>query len=153
YKVLTLRPLSSKKYAVDIAIDTFKFLPEKFTLDIYGKGQLQNQYQKRIDDAKLTDRITIKNEFIERSDMNGFFSRYGVFLSPTRMDAQGVTMCEAMASGLLVASNNNTAIPEFVEDNNNGLLSNNPEWLAQKIFDAVENPNLYRSITERGRNS
>ena len=79
HKLLTLRPLSSKKYAVDISIDTVKYLPEKFTLEIYGKGHLQPNFQRQIDDANLSNRITIKNEFINRSEMNGFFSKYGVF--------------------------------------------------------------------------
>ena len=150
-RLLTLRPLSSYKYAVDIAIDTLKYLPEEFTLDIYGKGHLQSKYQKRIDDAKLSKRITIKNEFIDRSKMNDFFSNYGIFLSPTRMDAQGVTMCEAMASGLLVVSSDNTAIPEFIENNINGLLSNNPQSLAQKILETSENPQQYKSIVTQAR--
>lgn len=153
YKLLTLRPLSSKKYAVDIAIDTMKYLPEKFTLEIFGKGHLQSKYQKQIDDANLSKRVTIKNEFIDRSGMSSFFSNYGVFLSPTRMDAQGVTMCEAMASGLLVASSNNTAIPEFIVDKNNGLLSNDPKSLAQKIFETTENLELFKSLVDKGRGS
>lgn len=153
YKLLTLRPLSSHKYAVDIAIETLKYLPEIFTLEIYGKGHLQTKFQKQIDDANLSKRIIIKNEFIDRLEMNGFFSKYGVFLSPTRMDAQGVTMCEAMASGLLVASSNNTAIPEFIKDGKNGLLSNNPKSLAKKILNIIEDPNLYQAMIHQGRKS
>lgn len=151
FKLLTLRPLSSKKYAVDVAIETLKYLPEKYTLDIYGKGHLQAKYQKQIDNANLSKRITIINEFIESSKMNGFFANYGVFLSPTRMDAQGVTMCEAMASGLLVVSSNNTAIPEFIEDNHSGLLSNDPKDLAKKIIEITENPDLYNAIVAKAR--
>tara|TARA_B100002051_G_C16710435_1_gene626322 strand:- start:740 stop:1801 length:1062 start_codon:yes stop_codon:yes gene_type:complete len=153
YKLLTLRPLSSKKYAVDIAIETMKYLPDEFMLDIYGKGHLQPKYQKQIVEAGLAKRVAIKNQFIDRSEMNEFFSTYGIFLSPTRMDAQGVTMCEAMASGLLVASNNNTAIPEFIQDQENGILSNNPEELAQKIINATKEYKLYQSITNQGRYS
>ncbi|MAB56794.1 MAG: hypothetical protein CL524_04505 [Aequorivita sp.] len=153
YKLLTLRPLSSKKYAVDIAIETMKYLPKEFTLHIYGKGHLQSKYQKQIDDAKLSKRVTIKNEFIDRSEMNEFFTKYGIFLSPTRMDAQGVTMCEAMASGLLVASNNNTAIPEFIEDNYNGLLSNDSKSLAQKILKITENIEPFKLVIYNGRRS
>ena len=153
YKLLTLRPLSSKKYAVDMAIDTLKYLPEKYTLEIYGKGHLQKKYQQQIDNSSLSDRVTIKNEFIDRSNMNSFFAKYGVFLSPTRMDAQGVTMCEAMATGLLVASNNNTAIPEFIEDGNNGLLSNDLKKLAKKIIQTTTDSHTYKTIVSNGRSS
>lgn len=153
YKLLTLRPLSSKKYAVDFAIETMKYLPEKYSLDIYGKGHLQSKYQKQIDEANLTNRVVIYNEFIDRSEMEGLFSKYGVFLSPTRMDAQGVTMCEAMAAGLLVASNNNTAVPEFIKDGKNGLLSNEPKNLASKVTKTTENRENYNLIISKGRTS
>ncbi len=55
-------------------------------------------------------------------------SNYGVFLSPTRMDAQGVMMCEVMASGLLTISSDNTAIPEFIVDEQNGILIDNVNY-------------------------
>ena len=37
-------------------------------------------------------------------------------LIPTRQDAQGVSMCEAMSSGLVPVTSNNTAIPEYVNE-------------------------------------
>ena len=151
YKLLTLRPLSSKKYAVDIAINVIKFLPESFTLEIYGKGKYQNLYQNQINSLGLSNRIVIKNEFIDRSILNTFFSQFGVFLSPTRMDAQGVSMCEAMASGLLTVSNDNTAIPEFIENNSNGILAETPQEIAKKIIEVTNSENLFKKITNSGR--
>ena len=93
----------------------------------------------------------IKNEFIDRSILNTFFSQFGVFLSPTRMDAQGVSMCEAMASGLLTVSNDNTAIPEFIENNSNGILAETPQEIAKKIIEVTNSENLFKKITNSGR--
>lgn len=151
YKLLSLRPLSSKKYAVDIAIEIMRYLPSNFSLDIYGKGHYEKEYKKQIDKLNLTDRVFIKNKFINRSDLNSFFSEYGMFLAPTRMDAQGVSMCEAMASGLLTISSNNTAIPEFIVDSQNGILGNEPKAIAKKILNVVEFRTKYDKITEEAR--
>src|SRR5690606_14305978 len=76
---------------------------------------------------------------------------FGVFLVPTRMDAQGVSMCEAMASGLLIVSSNNTAIPEFVDNFNNGIIGNDLKELAENLVNVVENEAQYKKITSTGR--
>lgn len=152
-KLLTLRPLTTKKYAVDVAIEVMRYLPEDFSLDIYGRGYRKQEYQNLIHKYNLTNRVRIIEEFVHRKDLNEFFSNYGVLLSPTRMDAQGVTMCEAMATGLLIATSNNTAIPEFVGDFETGVLSNNPEELAEKIIKVTSNQSLYKGIVEKGRES
>jgi glycosyltransferase involved in cell wall biosynthesis len=153
FKLLTLRPLSSKKYAVDLAIEIMQYLPENFSLEIYGKGHYEKQYQKQIQQLNLQQRVHIKNSFIDRADLNNFFSNYGVFLVPTRMDAQGVSMCEAMSSGLLTVSSNNTAIPEFIENLKNGIIGNDLKEVAKNLIKTVESQNQYKKITTKGRAS
>lgn len=151
FKMLTLRPLSGKKYAVDIAIDVVKYLPDNYTLTIFGKGKFQKKYEQQIKDNKLEKRVVIKNSFIERGDLNNVFSKYGIFLSPTRMDAQGVTMCEAMASGLLTASNNNTAIPEFITHGVSGILGETSKEIAEGIMQAAESEIKFNNLTSNAR--
>jgi glycosyltransferase involved in cell wall biosynthesis len=145
--------LSSKKYAVDLAIEIMQYLPENFSLEIYGKGHYEKQYQKQIQQLNLQQRVHIKNSFIDRADLNNFFSNYGVFLVPTRMDAQGVSMCEAMSSGLLTVSSNNTAIPEFIENLKNGIIGNDLKEVAKNLIKTVESQNQYKKITTKGRAS
>ena len=153
YKMLTLRPLSSKKYAVDQAIKIMSLLPINYTLQIFGKGFYEKQYVQQIKALKLEDRVFIKNSFINREDLNSFFSNYGVFLSPTRMDAQGVTMCEAMSSGLLTVSSLNTAIPEFITNLENGIVGNNLEEVARQIIESTESLDNFQKITNSARKS
>ena len=81
------------------------------------------------------------------------FSKYGVSMSTTRMDAQGVSMCEAISSGLLTVSNDNTAIPEFISDMETGILGNNPQELADKILKVTSDQSLFEKITKQGRKS
>ena len=153
HKLLNLRPLSSKKYAVDVAIEIMRYLPEEYELDIFGKGHYLKKYLALIEKYKLSDRIHIKNTFIDRNELNSFFANYGIFLSPTRMDAQGVTMCEAMASGLLTISNNNTAIPEFITNNKTGIIGNNPKEIAKQIIISTTNKDVYAKLTQSARAS
>ena len=155
YKLLTLRPLESPKYAVDVAIEIMRFLPSKFTLDIYGKGKLHNEFIVLIKKYNLENRINIINEFINRKNLNQLFSKYGVALMPTRMDAQGVSMCEMMSSGLLTVSSYSTAVPEFITNNINGILgeNDNPKEIAEKIIKVVENKKKYQEIYTNAKKS
>jgi glycosyltransferase involved in cell wall biosynthesis len=153
YRILALRPLSSMKYAVDIAIDIMRFLPAEYSLDIFGKGKYEKTFKELINRYSLQDRINIHNTFINKFDMPDFFSKYGISMSTTRMDAQGVSMCEAMSSGLLTVSNNNTAIPEFIKDMKTGILGESPKELADKILEVTSDQNLFENITLNGRKS
>ena len=150
---MALRPLSSMKYAVDVAIETMRFLPKQYTLDIFGKGEYEITFKNLIKKYSLQSRIKIYNTFIDKSDMPQHFSKYGVSMSTTRMDAQGVSMCEAISSGLLTVSNKNTAIPEFITDMETGILGNTPKELAEKILKVTSNQELFENITKSGRKS
>ncbi len=151
-KILVLRPFEENK-AIDVAIKTMKYLPESFTMDIYGKGKLQQKLQNLIDTEKLSERVIIKNGFFSRDELPDFFSNYGIFMSTTKIDTQGVIMCEAMAAGLLTCSNPVTAIPEFISDGETGILGETPQEIAQKIIEITNNSDLYYKITSQARSS
>jgi glycosyltransferase involved in cell wall biosynthesis len=148
-KAVVVRPLNSRKYAVDICIKTMVFL-DGFTLDIYGKGPLKAELVELAQNLGVDNRINFIEEFIPNKKMSSIFHRYGVYLSPTRMDAQGVSMCEAMATGMLVASSNNTAVPEFIVDGENGVLGNSPLEIATKIINVTNDRELYDQICSKG---
>lgn len=150
-KMLCIRPFNSNKYAVDIAIKTMAHLPDKFTLDIYGKGKKIEEYRQLISDLQLSERVKIKTKFIDNKDMPEVMARYSYFLSPTRMDAQGVSMCEAMSCARVVISSNNTAIPEFIEHNVDGILGDIPQDMAKKIIAIESDKNLKMQIAANAR--
>jgi glycosyltransferase involved in cell wall biosynthesis len=151
--ILVLRPFEDNKYNVDTAIRIMKYLPDHFTMDIYGKGRLQSKLEKIIVDENLSERVVINNSYIPREKLPSFFSNYGTFVATTRCDAQGVTMCEALSSGLLVCSNPVTAIPEFITDNINGILGSSPQEIATKILSATASKEAFEKITVEGRKS
>ena len=62
-------------------------------------------------------------------------------------------MLEAMSSGLLTASINNSAKEEFISDMKTGILGNNPDELARKILAVTSDKELFENITRKGRES
>ena len=69
-------------------------------------------------------------------------------LIPTRQDAQGVSMCEAMSSGLVPVTSNNTAIPEYV-NNECGYLANNVDELASAITEMYYNEKVFLAKSKK----
>ena len=120
-KMLCLRPLNSE-YPVDDCVRLMNFLPAIFTLDIYGEGEDYERLEQLIKNLGLTDRVRIIKGFFHRENLPDLFQKYGIFNAFSKSDTQGVIMCEALASQMLVLSTNKTAIPEFINDSVSGLL-------------------------------
>lgn len=148
-KILLIRSFDSKKYANDIAVDAIKILSKEDFFDdlefsIYGKGKYFNKLTDLVSHHK---NISINNFYVENKVIPELHEQFGVFLCPTRQDAQGVSMCEAMSSGLVVISSNCTAIPEFVTNSKNGYLGSNAIDLANIIKHIYNSPDEFNKIS------
>lgn len=151
-KVLSIRPYASAKYANDLSVKAIQLLA--------AKPWFQNMEFRMIGDGPLFDtlleplrqygNVIIERRFLKQAEIAALHKEYGVFLSPTRMDAQGVSRDEAMASGLVPVTNGVTAIPEFV-DEQCGILAPGEDAvaMAEGIAALYENPELFRSMSEQ----
>ncbi|MGK0553080.1 glycosyltransferase family 4 protein [Macrococcus capreoli] len=156
-KVLSIRPFASYKYANDQTADAIHLLSKKpffndLEFHIYGEGKLYNT----ITDSLIKyDNVKLHNTFLEQKDIAKIHKQFDVFLCPTRLDSQGVSMCEAMSSGLVVVSSNVTAIPEFVTHNETGLLADkeSPASLAYQIERLYFNDVLFNKISAQAAQS
>lgn len=115
-RILILRSFSTRKYANDLSIKAIKRLAankifKHLTLSIYGEGRLFHSLTSQVNQYQ---NVHIYNHFLNPAEMASVYQTHGIILIPTRQDAQGVTMCEAMSSGLVPVTSNNTAIPEFL---------------------------------------
>ncbi len=134
YNILSIRPYASKKYANDISVDVILKLSKKEYFDklnfyFFGSGRLFNKTLKPLVNFK---NVKIDNRFLNHDEIVKMHQECGLLLTPTRQDAQGVSMCEGMSSGLIPITSNNTAIPEFV-DTNGGFLCDNSDEMVNAI--------------------
>ena len=125
--ILLIRNFENRKYANDISIKFILALSKKeyfpkLQFTIYGEGKYFGKLTKKI--SRFSN-VEINNHFITQHEISEIQKSHGVFLCPTRQDAQGVSMCEAMSSGLVPITSMNTAIPEFVKENVEGFLCEN----------------------------
>ncbi len=148
-KILLIRSFANKKYANDIAIKAILQLSHErcfsdLEFAIYGQGKHFEELTKPL---RQFSNVKIENKFLLQKEIAVIHKNYGVFLCPTRMDAQGVSMCEAMMSGLVPISSYSTAIPEFVSDNIDGLLTRNSHEIAKKILFLYDKPEIFLQMS------
>jgi glycosyltransferase involved in cell wall biosynthesis len=76
-----------------------------------------------------------------------------IFLSPSRMEGFGLTICEAMACGKPVVTTNITAMPELIIPNKGGELCHLDDVIdfVDKIKGLADSPTLIRSAGEFNR--
>lgn len=157
FKVLSIRPYASHKYANDQSVDAVLELSKRPYFDrlefaFYGEGKL---FEKTLLPLRNFENVTLHKSFLNQNEISELHKEYGIFLCPTRLDSQGVSMCEAMSSGLVPISSDITAIPEFVTHNYSGLLAKpeDPVDLADMIERLFFNSSLFNKLSKNASDS
>ncbi len=119
HKFISLRNFKLK-YGLTIGIPACLNLPLDYQIVGTGSDYEYERLLKLIDGAK---NISIGNEPVPHEKVPDLYQYYNCFFAPSLEEAQGVAMCEAMASGMPVIATNVGGIPEFVRDKIDGLLS------------------------------
>lgn len=147
---VTARSLSSTKYGIDVAIRGFVGL-DQASLDIYGRGSLEASYTALIRRTGSNAELFARG-FAHR-DMPDLLAGYGFFVAPSRVEAQGVAMCEAMACGLPVVATHVGGIPEFVDDGVEGILvpPEDPEALGAAVVRLVSDADRFAVMSKAAR--
>lgn len=147
--ILSIRPYSSKKYANDLSVKTVLELSKKpffneLLFTFYGDGKL---FDSTLAPLKQFKNIKIVKKFLTQQEIAGIHKKHGIMLIPTRQDAQGVSMCEAMSSGLVPIASHNTAIPEYV-NNDCGYLTHDYKGLSDAIEELYNNPKKFLKLSK-----
>jgi glycosyltransferase involved in cell wall biosynthesis len=149
--ILSVRPYASHKYANDQTVAAILELSkrpyfERLSFTLRGEGPL---FAETVSPLRQFPSVSIQDGFLRQEEIAELHSTHGVFLAPTRFDSQGVSMCEAMSSGLVPVSTAIAAIPEFVEDRRTGLLAapEDPIGLADRVEMLVYNAELFQRLS------
>jgi len=131
---ISLRSFENSKYGLDILIKSLKKDENKdINVDLIGTGALYKKYKHLISRCNSSARIF--NRSVKHSELPDLFYQYSFFVAPSRMETQGLAMCEAMSCGLPIIATNIGGIPEFVRHGIDGYLvpPNNPGELKKAI--------------------
>jgi glycosyltransferase involved in cell wall biosynthesis len=85
-----------------------------YTLTLVGKGPFESELHRFAAEQGITDRIIWKKD-ISRQELMDEYASAGIFISLSKFEAYGITVAEALVSGLPVIVNRNGALQEFVD--------------------------------------
>lgn len=138
---------------VQVAIGGLALLDKavKYQFRIVGDGPFREKLENLVKAKNLEDRIKFLGN---RRDIPELLSSADIFIHlPICEEGFGITIVEAMASGLICICTDRGAIPEIIENQKNGFLipESNPELLA--AFLADDFPKLTEQEMETIRNN
>jgi glycosyltransferase involved in cell wall biosynthesis len=143
-RVLLIRPFDSQTYANDLAVEAVARLasarPElRFT--IIGDGPL---FESTLAPLRGLAAVEMQRRFLAQEEIAEQHRRHGIFLVPTRLDTQGVSRDEAMASGLVPVTNAIPAVREFVDEGCAAIAPpDDSAALAESIVEMIGRPQLF----------
>lgn len=125
------------KYGIDIAIKAIGGL-KNCKLIVVGNGPLR-EYLKNLAE-KCRANVEFIYEGIPHEKLPKYYNEVGFFVAPSRTEAQGVAMCEALACGTPAVATRVGGIPEFVINGYNGILADksDPTQLRKAIITLVK---------------
>lgn len=129
-------------------------------LRLLAGGYLSRAYKTYMDDIRrkirdngLEDRITLLGT-LERAEKLNFFRQIDVFSVPAPYrEPKGISILEALASGVPVVQPDHGAYPEWVNATQGGLLHRPHDTadLAEKLAVLLRDENLRRRLGQQGR--
>ena len=131
--VSNLVPGKGIKAAIEAIVRARKIISD-ISYDIYGDGILYHELQELIDQHEANDYIQLKG--FHKNIMTKY-SDYEAYLASSYSEAFATTLVEAMNQGVALIARGNVAIHQaYVDENKNGYLINNKDYvngLAEKI--------------------
>lgn len=132
-------------------------VPEVTAL-IVGDGQDRPHLQELVAELGLADCIRFLG-WVQPAEVGTWLAAADCFVGPSRrapngwVEAQGVTLSEAMIAGTPVIATRLGGVPDTVIHEETGLLVDEcaPDQIAAAVLRVVADPDLARGLTERGR--
>ncbi len=134
------------------AIAILKSRSLKFNCLIFGTGPLEMKLKKLAEELNIGDRIEWRG-FVPYGKVPEALSEIDIFVYPSWHEGFGRSIMEAMAMEKPVVATRVGGIPDLVKNGENGFLvePHNPEVLAEKIKELMENKELREKFGKAGR--
>ena len=119
---------------------------------IAGGGPLLGSLRALAESKRLHGSVRFTG-YVPEAEKSDVYNLADVFLFPSAMEGFGLTVAEAMASGLAVVASNRGSIPEVVADGESGFVCDpeRPEGFVARLVTLLREPALRRRFGAAGR--
>ena len=113
---------------------------------IIGEGAELARYRTLA--ARLQAPVEFCPQAVPNESLPSLFQRFGIYFNTAQRETHGVTMCEAMATGMPVVGQRVAAIPEYVRDGKDGYLAprGDRQGLRERLLELGSNPRLRNAL-------
>lgn len=125
-----------------------KTLPQA-RLVLVGAGPLKHSLGKLVNKLKISDKVVFVGSI---KDISSILQLFTVFVLPSRSEAFGISILEAMRANIPVIATRVGGIPEIITNNQNGILiePGNFKLLATTIIKLLNNKKLQNKLVKNG---
>jgi phosphatidyl-myo-inositol dimannoside synthase len=111
------------------------------TCVLLGEGQDRAAAEKLVSELGLADRVTLAG-WLPPAEVPSYLAAADALVAPTRMEAQGLSIIEAMAAGTPVIASRVGGVVDAVQDGETGILvpERSPEAIAAAVTRLVHDP-------------
>ncbi len=126
-------------------VDVCKKHPES-KLSLFGEGELLDSVKKQVEELKIDSKIVFEGL---TDDPYKELNSSDIFILPSKWEGMPITLIEAMASAMPCVVTAVGGVPDMVEDNISGLISEIDESdLSEKICYLIENEDVRKRLGE-----
>jgi glycosyltransferase involved in cell wall biosynthesis len=125
-------------------------------LTLLGGNDVDPQHcdamKRLVSSSGLDSNVEIKGS-LPREELPNIYGEHDILVFPSTREAFGITILEAMSSGLVVVGTATGGSAEIMKDEVNSLVfpRDNPEACAAQILRLMNDPNLYERLRQAGR--
>ena len=89
---------------------------------------------------------------VPKTEVGSYYEQAAIFCLPTTLEPFGIVFCEALSYKLPVVATNIAAIPDFVNEGENGFMVDvhDAEALADRLIHLLNDASLCQEFGERG---
>lgn len=117
---ITLRRFDGAKYAIDLVVKAATDNPD-YNFHVYGDGMYFDHYP-------YPDNLKVFKKFFRQDEIPDLLNQYKGAIMPTRLDAQGVMVCEMATFGLPVVTSDIPVCREVLSGFKNVLFLSNENF-------------------------
>ena len=114
-----------------------------------GSGPAQDKIKAQIALTDLQGQFVRQHPFVPHSALMDYLSSADIFIFASGCEAFGITLLEAMAMGLPIASSNRSSIPETLQDGGLYFDPENPDEIAASVEKILRDPVLRGQLAHR----
>jgi glycosyltransferase involved in cell wall biosynthesis len=120
-------------------------------LVLVGNGPTFYEYQQKVDEMGLYESVVF-TDYLSRKTVSLMYAVSTLFVFPSLTETQGLVTIEAMLSGLpVVAIGAMGTINVMAGDNGGFMVHNNADEFKQRVFDLLEDADLYAHKVAQAR--